>query len=99
MSGSGSWIVPIPVPVFRFSFAEGNVINFLTISSIAPDHSPKAKAPPVHQAIGLAVLSVGTLGNYNKFFLHMVEINYIHCNYCWVVHMVGAVPNMSLVVE
>ena len=68
MSGSGSWIVPIPVPVFRFSFAEGNVINFLTISSIAPDHSPKAKAPPVHQAIGLAVLSVGTLGNYNKFF-------------------------------
>ena len=61
MSGSGSWIVPNPVPVFRFSFAEGNVINFLTISSIVPDHSPKAKAPPFHQAIGLAVLSVGTL--------------------------------------
>ena len=88
MSGSGSWIVPNPVPVFRFSFAEGNVINFLKISSILPDHSPKA--PLVHQAIGLAVLSVGALGNYNKFFLHMVEINYIHCNYCWVVHMVGA---------
>ena len=95
MSGSGSWIVPNPVPVFRFSFAEGNVINFLTISSIAPDHSPKAKAPPFHQAIGLAVLSVGTLGNYNKFF----HYNYIHCNYCWVAHMVGAVPNMSLVVK
>ena len=93
MSGSGSWIVPDPVPVFRFSFAEGNVINFLKISSIAPDHSPKAKA------IGLAVLSIGTLGNYKKFFLQMVEINYIHCNYCSVVHMGGTVPNMSLVVD
>ena len=55
-------------PVFRFSFAAGNVINFLTISIIAPDCGPKAEAPPVHQAVGLPVLSVGALGNYNKFF-------------------------------
>ena len=93
MSGSGSWIVPNPVPVFRFSFAEGNVINVINFVKI----SPKAKARPVHQAIGLAVLSVGTLGNYNKFFHY--NYNYIHCNYCWVAHMVGAVPNMSLVVK
>ena len=57
MSGSWSWIVPVPFPVFRFSSGE-------KLSSITPELSLKAKARPVHEAVGLAVLSVGTLGKY-----------------------------------